>query len=56
MSSVQVGLGLAYADLGQVEKAIGYYEQALVIGQDIKDPRITEVATRQLQQLRGNDD
>ncbi len=38
--------------LGQVEKAIGYYEQALRIGQEIKDPRIIEVASQQLERLR----
>ena len=48
--------GNAYYRLGQVEKAIGYYEQALLIGQEIKDPRIVEVATRQLQELRGKGD
>jgi tetratricopeptide (TPR) repeat protein len=28
-------LGLAYSDLGQVEKAIDYYEQALAIAREI---------------------
>jgi tetratricopeptide (TPR) repeat protein len=32
-------LGNAYSDLGQVEKAIGYYEQALVIAREIGDRR-----------------
>ena len=32
-------LGLAYADLGEVEKAIGSYEQALVITREIGDRR-----------------
>ncbi len=32
-------LGLAYSDLGQVEKAIEYYEQALVIFKKIGDRR-----------------
>ena len=32
-------LGIAYADLGQVEKAIGYYEQRLVIAREIGDRR-----------------
>ena len=32
-------LGLAYADLGEVEKAIGYHEQALVISRAIGDRR-----------------
>ena len=30
-------LGLAYADLGEVEKAIGYHERALVIAREIGD-------------------
>ncbi len=33
-------LGNTYRNLGQVKKAIEYYEQALAIGKDIKDPRI----------------
>jgi tetratricopeptide (TPR) repeat protein len=32
-------LGLAYADLGQVEKAIDHYQQALVIAREIGDRR-----------------
>ena len=32
-------VGVAYADLGEVEKAIGYYEQALVISREIGDRR-----------------
>jgi tetratricopeptide (TPR) repeat protein len=32
-------LGLAYADLGEVRKAIGYYEQALEIAREIGDRR-----------------
>ena len=32
-------LGIAYSALGQVEKAIGYYEDALVIARDIGDRR-----------------
>ena len=32
-------LGVAYADLGQVERAIGYHEQALVISKEIGDRR-----------------
>jgi tetratricopeptide (TPR) repeat protein len=32
-------VGLAHADLGEVEKAIGYYEQALVIHCEIRDRR-----------------
>ena len=30
-------LGIAYAELGEVQKAIGYYEQALVISREIGD-------------------
>ena len=37
--SILGNLGLAYADLGQVERAIGYYKQALAISQDIDDRR-----------------
>jgi tetratricopeptide (TPR) repeat protein len=32
-------VGLAYADLGEVEKAIGFYEEALVIDREIGDRR-----------------
>jgi tetratricopeptide (TPR) repeat protein len=32
-------MGLAYADLAETRKAIGYYEQALTIGRDIGDRR-----------------
>jgi tetratricopeptide (TPR) repeat protein len=32
-------VGLAYAHLGQPEKAIGYYEQVLIISRDIQDRR-----------------
>ncbi len=38
-SSVIGNLGLAYSDLGQVEKAIQYYEKALAIAQEIGDRR-----------------
>jgi tetratricopeptide (TPR) repeat protein len=31
-------LGNVFSYLGEVEKAIEYYEQALVIGKQIKDP------------------
>jgi len=40
MFEVRLAAGLAYSALGQVEKAIKYYEQAIVIGKKIKDPRI----------------
>src|SRR5262249_27384617 len=33
-------LGLAYAALGQAERAIGFYEQALVIACEIGDRRV----------------
>ena len=36
-------LGNAYGDLGQVEKAIEYFEDALAIGEEIKDPRIISI-------------
>ena len=32
-------LGLAFADLGEVREAIGYYEQALAISREIGDRR-----------------
>ena len=32
-------LGLAYSDLGQVEKAIDHYQQALAISREIGDRR-----------------
>ena len=32
-------LGLAYAALGQAERAIGFYEQALAIAREIGDRR-----------------
>jgi len=38
-SAVLGNLGLAYSDLGQVEKAIEYHEQALVISKEIGDRR-----------------
>ena len=38
-SLVLGNLGLAYRDLGQVEKAIEYYEKALVIAREIGDRR-----------------
>ena len=41
-------LGNAYA---KVEKARGYYQQALAIGQQIKDPRIVQVCEAGLAEL-----
>jgi len=43
--SALCNLGLAYADLGQAEKAIGLLEQVLQIGQEIKDPNIVRVVS-----------
>jgi hypothetical protein len=37
--------------LGQTEKAIGYSEQALQIGQEIKDPEMVRVASAALTRL-----
>ncbi|MDY0130770.1 MAG: tetratricopeptide repeat protein, partial [Methanosarcina vacuolata] len=37
-------LGLAYSDLGEIRKAIGYYEQALKISRELKDRRREGVA------------
>ena len=46
-------LGLAYAALGQTERAIGLLEQALRIGQEIKDPQIIGIASQSLERWRG---
>jgi tetratricopeptide (TPR) repeat protein len=46
-------LGCVYADLGQVEKAIDLLEQALRIGQEIKDPWVTQFVSSNLERLRG---
>ena len=46
-------LGLAYADLGEVEKAIGYLDAALRIGEEIKDAQIVRIVSAQLEKLRG---
>ncbi|MCD4777934.1 MAG: tetratricopeptide repeat-containing protein, partial [Desulfobacterales bacterium] len=46
-------LGLAYSDLGQVEKAIEYYEQALLIGKEIKDPRIINFCEENLKSMKS---
>lgn len=48
-------LGLAYSDLGQVEKATEYYEQALAIGKEIKDPRIIDFCERKLKLMEHSD-
>jgi tetratricopeptide (TPR) repeat protein len=47
-------LGLTYAELGQVEKAIELLSQSLRIGTEIKDPRIIRFASAQLERLRGD--
>ncbi|HUV82628.1 MAG TPA: tetratricopeptide repeat protein, partial [archaeon] len=52
-SLVLGNLGSAYSDLGQVEKAIDYYEKALVIGREIKDPRIINFCETQLNSLKN---
>ena len=44
-------LGNAYAHLGEVEKAIGYYGRALVISREIGDPRIVQAVTDALENL-----
>ena len=49
-------LGSAYSDLGQVEKAIEYYEDALAIGKEIKDPRIIDFCEQKLKSLKNSGD
>ena len=44
-------VGNAYTRMGQTVKAIGYHEQALQIGQEIKDPVIVRVASEALTRL-----
>jgi len=46
-------LGLAYSDLGEVEKAIEYYKDALTIGREIKDPRIIDFCEKNLESLKN---
>jgi tetratricopeptide (TPR) repeat protein len=46
-------LGLAYSNLGQVEKAIEYYEKALNIGKEINDPRIINFCESKLKSIRS---
>ncbi|MBE9542217.1 MAG: tetratricopeptide repeat protein, partial [Proteobacteria bacterium] len=48
-------LGLAYSDLGQEGKAIEFYEQALVIGKEIKDPRIIDFCVEKLELMEHSD-
>ena len=45
-------LGNAYFRLGQVERAIDFWEQAVRIGQEIKDPEIVRVFSSSLERLR----
>jgi hypothetical protein len=45
-------LGLAYVAPGQVGRAIGLLEQALLIGGEIKDPRNIRIFTAKLKRLR----
>jgi hypothetical protein len=46
-------LGSAYARVDQVEKAAASLQQALRIGQYLKDPQIVESATAALEKVRG---
>jgi hypothetical protein len=46
-------LGIAYAGLGETTKATPLLEQALVIARAIKDPRIIQFASAELERLRG---
>ena len=48
--------GLAYRAIGQVEKAIEYYENALTIGKEIKDPRIIDFCEKNLISLKNSGD
>jgi len=46
-------LGIAYSDLGQVEKAIKYCEDALMIGEEIRDPKIIRFCEKSLESLKN---
>ncbi|MDP9478488.1 MAG: tetratricopeptide repeat protein, partial [Actinomycetota bacterium] len=49
----------AYADLGEVDKAIRYYEQALEIAREIRDRSLERIVSELLgnaHAVRGNDD
>ena len=46
-------LGLAYARLGQVDKAIALMEQSQAIGQDLPNPNILNVVEPTLAERRG---
>jgi len=45
-------LGLAYAHLGQVEKAREYLKATLAIAAEIKDPGMEAIALRTLEKLK----
>ena len=44
-------LGVAYARLGEVEKAAGLLRQAKAIGEEIRDPVIVRITTDALEKL-----
>ncbi len=46
-------LGVAYARLGDTDKARGLLEQALAIGRQIEDPEMVRIATGALERLRS---
>ena len=46
-------LGIIYRDLGQVEKAIKYYEDALVVGEEIRDPKVIRFCEKNLESLKN---
>ncbi len=46
-------LGNAYSDMGQVDKAIDYNEQALVIGKEIKDLKIINFCEKNLKSIKS---
>ena len=46
-------LGVAYRDLSQVDTAIQYYEQALVIGKEINDLRIIYFCEKNLESIKN---
>ena len=46
-------LGIIYRDLGQVEKAIKYYGDALMIGEEIRDPKVISFCEKNLESLKN---
>jgi len=50
---VSGNLGLAYSDLGQVERAIEYYEDALTIGREINYPGLIDFCEKNLGSLKN---